>query len=105
MTIRTTVCIYGLVDPRDFTVRYIGASVDVYTRYRIHLFERTGAKKVAWLDELKDLGLKPEIKILENVTIVARDEAEAKWIQYFIHKGANLTNATNTKAWRYLTRV
>ncbi len=98
--------IYGLVDPRDLSVRYIGATVNPKTRYGSHLTDKFGSKKKReWIAELKLKDLKPTLKVFEKVTSGAYDEAEAKWIQYFKHKGFTLTNSEFTHESNHLKYI
>lgn len=55
-----------------------------------------GTHKGNWIKQLLDLGLTPEIVVLEKyLTEEALVEGEAFWIAYFRFVGCNLTNATN----------
>lgn len=58
--------IYGLADPRDGRIRYIGKSANPLSRLSSHA--RKGARKVcAWYAELNALGLGPCLVFLEKV--------------------------------------
>lgn len=80
------ISIYGLVDPRDGVVRYIGQSNHIPRRKWQHLreaqraFPRSGSRKSEWLRELLDAGYEPEIVILETVPDGEANEAERRWI-------------------------
>src|SRR5260221_10769422 len=62
--------IYALVDPRDESVRYIGITDNMPTRF-IHHLRETGSRtaKGTWLAELRRYGLQPTIKILEEMRV------------------------------------
>lgn len=90
------VYIYALVDPRDYATRYVGSSVNPQQRLVSHMRDKFGRRKAEWIAELKSIGLKPKLKVLEKITSGAHDEAEAKWIQHFKHKGMVLTNSEFT---------
>jgi hypothetical protein len=95
--------VYGLYDPRDGQLRYIGqTSIGVDARYAQHILgaQRTGShgkRKNDWIKELLGLKLTPELKILrevENVLDLNRAEMfEIKYYRDFIY--CDLTNATD----------
>src|SRR6266851_8039644 len=88
--------IYGLVDPRDSSTRYIGVSKQPNARMRAHTRHR-GGDKGKWLKELKELGLTPQVEVLETITN-SRDaeaiatEREQHWISKFVGEGIALLN-------------
>jgi hypothetical protein len=95
----TTTEIYGLVDPRNQQLRYVGkTSCSLASRLRQHINDAARAKvnlkRFAWLNELRAAGLKPEIFELETVVGAGWQDAERYWISYFKFVGANLCNAT-----------
>lgn len=62
--------VYGLVDPRDGALRYIGASKAPLRRYEQHL-GRVGPPTrdmTEWLDELESEGLRPDLRLLTGPT-------------------------------------
>src|SRR5260370_35738751 len=88
--------VYALIDPRDKTTRYVGISKDALVRLAQHLNEVENRKR-AWLFDLKQQGLQPDIEILEIVTsnqdvVSLAFEREEYWIQSFLDAGAHLTN-------------
>ena len=96
--------IYALVDPRDESVRYIGITDNMPTRFMHHLRE-TGSRtaKGTWLAELRCYGLQPTIKILEEMRVKETqrylvEERERYWIRAFEQSGASLTNVRDTLA-------
>ena len=84
--------IYGLVDPRDSQVYYIGKSDDPEQRLYQHLHDSVNRHKRKWLVSLAGDGLKPSIKILEVVPADKWAEAETKWIAKGRGGGWPLTN-------------
>lgn len=87
--------VYTLIDPRDNTVRYVGITAGpINRRLAEHLVGNDGNKaKIAWVSELNQLGISPIIKPLEEVKGRKETlEREQYWIQYFLDRGAPLTN-------------
>jgi hypothetical protein len=62
--------VYLLIDPRDGIVRYVGSTYQIKTRLGAHrstaLCQNAdkSKKRVAWLRELSDLGMSPEVSII-----------------------------------------
>lgn len=77
-----TVEIYGLVDPRDGRVRYIGKANDTRKRLAGHLRDarRRSTPVYAWVRKLGALGLKPEARVLERVEGDGWKDAERRLI-------------------------
>jgi group I intron endonuclease len=86
--------IYALVDPRTNEIRYIGKSNDIRRRLRGHLevIDRYNTPTTSWLKQLRNLGLIPEIRILEEVPIQIWEDKERWWIASFRERNINLTN-------------
>jgi DNA-binding XRE family transcriptional regulator len=55
--------VYGLVDPRSGSIRYIGSSRRVGVRFDEHLRGRT-ASTAPWVQELAEAGLAPELRVV-----------------------------------------
>lgn len=94
--------IYALIDPRDESVRYVGISDNMSTRFMQHLRE-SGSRtaKGTWLGELRRYGLQPTVKILEEMQLektqrYIAEERERHWIRVFEQSGAFLTNIRDT---------
>jgi hypothetical protein len=80
--------IYGLVDPRDGQLRYVGQTSMGFVRpKKLH-----AAKCGSWQKSLKNKGLEPEIIVLEETDDL--NCAEEFWISSFRMIGADLTNMT-----------
>lgn len=99
--------VYVLRDPRDNTVRYVGATTShPEKRLRQHLTQRSSAgspAKIAWIDELSSAGLLCILEVVESVTNEAHSrsaalERESAWIEKMLAAGANLLNARNCGA-------
>jgi len=88
--------IYGLVDPRDGRIRYIGKADNPVYRYRKHCERLRGhTHKVNWIRALLNLGLKPVLVFLEQTNRYCWQEAEQFQIAFFRERGFDLTNSTN----------
>src|SRR6185503_10610541 len=77
--------IYGLFDPRNLELRYIGMTENsISIRLSGHISEaRHSSKrnhKVNWIRQLLSEGLVPAIEVLEECTIETWQESEQAWI-------------------------
>ncbi len=95
-----TVLIYGLYDPRTDALRYIGKTKSA--RCKVRLMEHCSSKTIkqrhhrsVWIQSLLKLGLKPEMRVIEETTEQCWQERERFWVEYFRHRGADLTNTTD----------
>lgn len=90
--------IYGLVDPRNNELRYVGKSLTGWCRPRSHTqpsLMKVRTHKNNWLRQLVDQGQRPIIVVLEtHDSSDSLNEAEQFYIAYFKTLGASLTNAT-----------
>jgi len=85
--------IYGLRDPRDELIYYVGKSDRPQQRKREHLRCRdSNAAKIAWLNDLAQVGLEPELVILQEVLQGEWRETERYWITKGCEDGWPLTN-------------
>lgn len=83
-TAQSDVFIYGLFDPRDQKIRYVGKSKNPYARRDNHLAEarmrkRRGGRRLNWLRELSEAKVNPGVVILECVR-GPWEEREKTWI-------------------------
>lgn len=90
----TTMVVYGLVDPRDGEVKYIGITNNLLARFREHMGMHGGnTRKQAWLQEVMDAHMLPYMVTLE---VVKEDdsarERESLWIQAYVDAGKVLLN-------------
>jgi predicted GIY-YIG superfamily endonuclease len=94
--------IYALVDPRDESMRYIGITDNMPMRFKQHLREAGSiTAKGMWLAELQRYGLRPAVRILEEIQIEKTqrylvEERERYWIQALEQSGVSLTNIQDT---------
>jgi len=87
--------IYALIDPRDNTVHYVGATDDVYRRFQEHIncCGRNFAKN-AWILELRMANRMLVMKTLEEVESTEEAKVqEAYWIKHFEMLGESITNS------------
>jgi hypothetical protein len=54
--------VYGYVDPRDESIRYIGKGIG--NRALAHMEDKSDSEKTRWINSLKQLGMTPRIDIL-----------------------------------------
>ena len=54
--------VYGYVDPRDESIRYIGKGIG--NRALAHMEDKSDSEKTRWIKSLKQLGMNPRIDIL-----------------------------------------
>ena len=93
--------IYALIDPRDRSIRYIGQTDDIERRYLEHTDRTENTTKGAWIADLRRLGTKPVIALLEQVE---NDQdinyREKWWIVLGKRQGWRLTNIANPSSRR-----
>lgn len=91
--------IYALTDPRDGYVRYVGKSSKGMRRPKEHFspsrYLDKSTKLECWIYSLAKLGLKPNIKILEECTKSNLNEEECFYISYMRFLGCDLCNHTD----------
>lgn len=101
--------IYGLMDPRDEIVRYVGKSIDVVARLRGHiahtLRDPNDSPKTIWIAGLLDSDVLPIFTVLNRECLPTWQAAERRWIEHFgIDALTNLTrggegwSATNRRS-------
>lgn len=92
-----TVYIYSLKDPRDYSLRYIGKTIDVNRRLREHNQRHRNrvSKKNSWIISLLELGLQPIMEILEECNDADWQAKERHWIEYYRTIGFDLKNMTS----------
>lgn len=96
---QVSVFIYGLVDPRDGQLRYVGKTKNsLRSRLLAHISDvrrgRTYIPRHKWLCDLLLAGESPEIVELDKVTSDEWQEAEQFWIGYLRFVGLSLLNGT-----------
>lgn len=72
--------IYVLICPTTKRVRYVGATTRDKIRYRLqdHMWSRHNTNVSRWCFELKEKGLKPEIKL-----VMDREDGHQTWSMEF----------------------
>jgi len=94
-----SVFIYGLIDPRNNQLRYIGKSIDPPKRLKDHIKESKGSRRnnhnYNWIRQLLAEGLRPVLEILEEIPEDDWREREMDWISAARIVGLELTNRTD----------
>jgi predicted GIY-YIG superfamily endonuclease len=102
------ITIYTLIDPRDLSVRYVGATTDIKRRFKDHTTHmgKNGAnpQKKEWIRELRTMGLKPEMEFIECTTEKAfAKEREKFWIDFFLSEEEPLLNIAETEKVHFIS--
>lgn len=89
--------IYTLSDPRNGEIRYVGKTISLKGRKKSHFysFSRPEHPKTIWVKELRALGLKPSMEVIETVHFEKDEgweEVERFWISTFKFYGFKLLN-------------
>lgn len=80
--------VYGLVDPRDGTVRYIGVSAFPELRLKYHIKKPVNGNVQDWFWELdRHKAGRPSLVILARVCRETWEAAEVSWIGFFRSAG------------------
>jgi hypothetical protein len=85
--------IYALADPCTQEVCYVGKSDNPQRRLIEHLKDTTNPDKVKWIRGLDELGYKPTLIILEEVSGEDAPAREYFWTLYYWDQGSKLTNS------------
>jgi len=89
--------IYGLIDPRDDIIKYVGQTkYPLKKRYKEHLrnsnYDKTKNHKVnRWINELKSINKTPIIEKIEKVSINLLNNREKFWIKFYGNQLNNMT--------------
>lgn len=79
--------IYVLKNPETNEIHYVGRSVNPNGRYRVHIYlarhSKHKNKKDAWICSLLNKGLKPDMEIIDSVSIENAMEKEKYWIEKY----------------------
>jgi|GEM_PF-4878059 len=88
--------VYGLVDPRDGRVHYVGATKNLKQRVSLHRLRDgggSGSPRRAWLEDLRVSGRWPFwVVVLQETTDALKHEVEREWIRRGLDLGWPLTN-------------
>ena len=95
-----TTFIYGLFDPRNYQLRYVGKADNVEKRLSQHIKQvkhRQYKNRYVcnWIRQLLSEGLTPSVEILEECTQGSWKEKEIAWITDCKKFGLKLCNLTN----------
>ena len=97
--VEPTFLIYGLFDPRDGELRYVGKSTNGLARPRGHTCPsklRPRTRKNNWLKSLLSKNLKPDIVVLEELSGPGGlDDLEKLAIAHYRSMGFGLYNSTD----------
>jgi hypothetical protein len=95
----STILIYGLYDPRNGALRYLGKTKHALAlRVTQHMAPkelRLQHRRAKWLRSLHSLGLRPEARVVEVTTAAEWATRERHWIAYHKANGARLVNGTD----------
>lgn len=89
-------CVYGLIDPRDGSIFYVGQTSDWLERRAQH---QAGTDQLSGLKvrELRLAGFMPQVVVFERCrNETASLSAEVFWIEMLMGRGAKLLNAQAT---------
>ena len=102
------VYIYGLVDPRNDEVFYVGYTNNIKRRFRAHINvdgyrRKENLYKDNLIRKILECGLKPEISVLETCdkrfdsesNMYEHERIEIEYIKKYRESGVKLTNLTN----------
>ena len=92
--------IYGLVDPRDRQIKYVGQSNDPERRYQQHINAIEDTAKGIWIQGLRTIGQLPEFILIDKCPDEDAFYLENWWILVGRRQGWPLTNGTNPGEWR-----
>ena len=101
---QTKAFIYGLLDPDNGRVRYVGGTKDLERRNRQPagkwLYSKGNSMKNRWVRSLVERGILPELVLLENTTLDKWVARRRDWIASFRRAGYNLLNSDKREACR-----
>lgn len=85
--------VYILIDPRDYTIRYVGQTNNIKIRYNSHICDiNSNTHKSKWIKSLKAFGFRPKVMVIGEYTKDTIDVWEIFWINYYRQCGCKLTN-------------
>lgn len=97
--------IYSLIDPRDGETRYVGITkCPLWLRFYQHTHKPCNLRLAAWINELSEAGAKPDIRCIDEMSVVPRIPGrvtetdstlhawENDWIVQYLMSGADLLN-------------
>ena len=102
------VFIYGLVDPRNFLIRYIGQTAYLRNRFIVHcrsVNKKSPARVVAWLKDLEEMKMIPSMVVLETSQDGGCGAAKARWIRKYKRENELLNHNAVGQTAREFRRV
>ena len=88
--------IYTLEHPVTGEIRYVGKTNNISKRLSRHCKESSNTHKANWITGIRNLGLKPVLKIVDSFETESECyEAEIYWISQFKSWGFRLVNLNN----------
>lgn len=96
--------IYGLYCPFTNEPHYVGKTTNSMVRPLSHLNNSHSDKINEWVTQLKFLGHKPKIEIIEECKLDVLDKREKYWIETLIKEGYYLLNKTNNNSNKILSK-
>lgn len=89
--------IYGLFDPEDNQIRYVGKADDLKERFNEHIndYKIYYTRKTCWVVHLLHKNLVPSMRILEVCSKEGWQEREIYWIKFYKEQGIDLLNGTS----------
>lgn len=97
--------IYGLIDPTNQAISYIGRSSDPTERWSSHIDDEVDTAKTRWLRKLKASGIHPVVVVLEKVDQDRNaGEVERMWVDMGLRLGWPLTNTLLVNGTKYKRR-
>jgi len=85
--------IYGLINPLKNRFFYIGQTNNLSRRLAEHITDDSNSIKAVEIQELRELGLVPNIIILEVANEQTANAVEQKWIDFMLAANTELTNS------------
>lgn len=85
--------IYALACPESGRVRYVGRSVNIYSRYCGHTSSKSKLPVSQWCQSLKNKGLMPNLILVDLCD--KPEEVEEKWIAHYRSQGLADLNLHN----------
>lgn len=92
--------VYKLIDPRDFSIRYIGQTADPDKRLHHHInrskyrLDKNQHHVCNWIRVLLMESVMPIMEVIEKCTDEEISDREIFWIEYYKEMGCDLTNET-----------
>lgn len=93
--------IYGLIDPTNHRICYIGRTIHLYDRFDAHADEFSESLKGQWMQRLRASGILPTIVILDSIEYGDIESIETWWIEFGRRMGWPLSNTIHANSNKY----